>query len=266
VERYHLYNILQGPDHASIMLKCCVVIHHGKHTISLSSEPQTRCMHIRHHRLFLDSYPQLASAHDALDSAISRVWEDHRPRPGWSTVEGTRYLMPSHVVRGDNEALEVHYNTLNGELLVDGVSIDRLPLDYKRHGSYRPLFGHCALEVVPSNVPGMQFSNQNRYRNYIIDLGMTYSSGKDLLVSATKENATFKLLPSRIFRSHLPDFFVGQYIHWYDCGSESVEFRPVDDPWHVEASTRLSLVKCTKTSTWRLNLPKSGSILIGVNN
>jgi hypothetical protein len=266
VERDHLHDVLQEPDHASIMLQCCVVIHQGEHTISASSEPQTRYMHIRHHRLLLDSYRELTSAHDALDSAISKVWEDYRPGPGWSTVEGTRHWMLSHVIHGNNEALEVHYNTLNGELLVNGVPIDRLPPDYERHGSYRPLFGHCALEVVPTNVPGMQFSSKNRYRDYLVDLGMTNSSPKDLLVSASKGNATFKLLPSRLFRSLLPDFFVDEYIHWYDCGSGSVEFRPVDDPWHVEASTRLLLVKCSKTSTWHLDLPKSGSILLGANN
>jgi hypothetical protein len=54
----------------------------------------------------------------------------------------------------------------------------------------------------------MQFSSQNGYRNYFIDLGMTYFSGRDLPESATNEERnlqapslpTFPLAPTGLLR------------------------------------------------------------------
>lgn len=44
------------------------------------------------------------------------------------------------------------------------------------------------------------------------------------------------LLPSRLFKGHLPSKFVERYIHWYDHDEDMVLFRPRDDAWSSDSA------------------------------
>jgi hypothetical protein len=145
---------------------------------------------------------------------------------------------------------------LTAELLVDGIPLTRLPQNYMHHLMYLPLFGKSSFEVVPTTVPGFQFSTKHEFQGYEISLGM---EGSNLLVHAVRHKKHFDLLPPILFRNKIPPAFVTDFIHWYDHENEAIEFRPYQDPW----STSSAHWRLTKVgSCWRLN--KLGVVLLDI--
>ncbi|RMJ25081.1 hypothetical protein PHISP_04064 [Aspergillus sp. HF37] len=114
--------------------------------------------------------------------------------------------------------MQMHFNLLTGEFLVNGLPLARLPSDYENHETYRSLFGKSQLEVMPSDVPGMKFSSQKQYAAHTVHLGKNRipdSDNFDVSVRATKEGQTWEFVPPRVLARSFPDAFIQKYAHWY---------------------------------------------------
>lgn len=88
-----------------------------------------------------------------------------------------------HWLHTTSGALPVHFNLLTAELLVKGLPLDQLPPEYTKNPMYLPLFQQSALEVMPSEEPGMSFAAKSRYHNYKLHFGM---AGQDMHVVAVE--------------------------------------------------------------------------------
>jgi hypothetical protein len=138
----------------------------------------------------------------------------------------------------------VYFNILTAELPVDGLPLSRLPAEFEQHPSYETLFGRAMIEVMPSDVPGMQLSSVKPHHGYMVFFGMCgeflltahhgymvfFGMCGEFLLTARKTGHTLDLIPSRVF-SMLPDYFVHDFTHWYDRQSGVIEFRPKLTPW-----------------------------------
>lgn len=130
---------------------------------------------------------------------------------------------------------------------------------------YITIFGRSILEVMPTKVPGMEFSAKLAYAGYTIHFGMQSilsrpdSSEADLLLHPTQNGRKYDLLPSRILCNKFPTAFVDDFVHWYDHDSGSIEFCPLKNPWPPSSGNW----RLTKADfAWRL--AKNGLVLIGV--
>lgn len=66
----------------------------------------------------------------------------------------------------------MHYNFLIGELLVNNIPVSRVSTEYKKHLIYQLLFGESILDVISSNLPGMQFFVKALISEHIVNLGL----------------------------------------------------------------------------------------------
>lgn len=258
-----LRQILSEPEQASFLVEASVNIYNDANILdhtaqSLQTAMYDRWTHTLHRArpIFLDV---LNSHKDAfLNLAIKRCWPDFTPDV-WRVAPST-----CHWFETTCSEFEVHLNILTGSLLVCGRPLSRLPREYEAHASYQRLFGRSILDVMPSRLTGMQFVSLKDFAGHFVHFGMqSASSGQsvckeDLLVRLEKDGSSFELVPPRVFSGVLPHCFIDKYTHWYHHGTNTVEFRLVEDPWtRREENWLLS----RHGSPWKLTLNEHLSLL-----
>ncbi|KIW67539.1 hypothetical protein PV04_06783 [Phialophora macrospora] len=261
VDDRYLEHALALPEDGSVFIQCCIIIQNQASTISEATDPMTPILHHRWKSLCYRSYPILATQilevqSRSLDDAIRSTWSSYAAGDGWRAVsdEFDYWLLSTLSPKYSEKQVVVHYNLLTGELLVDGLPLARLPPRYINHQSYRTLFGRSNLEVMPTTVPGLQFSGKRDHAGYTIHLGIRRISdgtGSDLLVRAVKDGRMYDLVPARILWERFPVHFTEKFVHWYNVEDDCVEFRPIDDPWNSSLDN-WRLIRCPGHDPWRL--------------
>ncbi|KAK1974854.1 hypothetical protein LZ30DRAFT_810521 [Colletotrichum cereale] len=254
----------------SVFMQCSIGIHEGSQTLLASLETPIRHLYSRWQRTSYLHCSLLArkvvtEGSSALDDAISASWSVYEPSRHWMTLpEAHNTWLTSNTA--SPTPMVVHFNLITGELLVDGSPLDHLPQQYLKHNSYQYLFGRLSLEIMPTPVPGMQFSSKRRYAEYDVHLGLGHvskGSGADLLVQASKGESSYELVPKRCLKGSLPTRFVDEYVHWWDCKKKCVEFRDITAPWkHTTSHWRLS--KHASGNNWKLT--RCDSTLVDVRS
>lgn len=273
-EDIFLERILTNSPDASIYIRCCIVVNDRKRVLPMDFDPMFPILLRRWQSLTYRCYPILAKnvidhGCPALDMAIKDVWAAYCASFGWTAAldEDDTWLVGWIASQSaNNGSLLVHFNLLTGELLVNGLPLARLPSEYERHETYNRLFGQSLLEVMPSDVPRMQFSCQKEHMGYTVHLGrerIPNSGDYDLLVQATKEDQTHEFVPPRLLVGLFPDAFVGDYVHWYDRDGGYVEFRPAEEPW-VSSDSNWRLQKIASQDIWQLS--KEGLHLVNMKS
>ncbi|KAK2480402.1 hypothetical protein H9L39_07970 [Fusarium oxysporum f. sp. albedinis] len=176
------------------------------------------------HRVCAILVEQNHLASSCLDLAIRRHWPAFQPTASWTLAAETSYWFET-TNRGH---LQVHYNILTGELLVNGLPLTRLPEQYERHDDYERLFEGLILNVMPSNLPGMRFCTTQQFQGHIVHFGM---QDQDLLVRLEVNESYLDLIPSRTLRDMLPHSFVNDYAHWYYNEAGIIQLRSLKDRW-----------------------------------
>ncbi|CAG8972326.1 hypothetical protein HYALB_00001729 [Hymenoscyphus albidus] len=272
VEQRHLRDILSSSSEASVLIQCSITIQENLR--STLDKPALLIVLERWRKLSYRALPMLVSeilekGSTCLDDAVRSSWSDYQHGSSWVLVDVPHHhwLSSTTAARSDSGPLSVHFNLLTAELLVNGRPLARLPIKYESHAIYGSLFGHSALEVMPSLVPGMEFSTKAVYAGFTIHLGMQAtidslgSPDTDLLLHAVRGDRKYDLLPSRVFRGKLPVSFIDDFTHWYDHVSNSIEFRPIENPW---SSSPANWWLTKVASSWRL--ARNGVVLISVSS
>ncbi|EXJ80680.1 hypothetical protein A1O3_06964 [Capronia epimyces CBS 606.96] len=276
VDDSFLDDVLASPEDGSVFIQCCILIHNMTPPAMEASDPLTPILYHRWKSLCYRSYPVLANQivnvqRRCLDDAMGKTWSAYVAGGCWRTVsdEFDYWLVNALPLECGQKPMVVHYNLLTGELLVDGLPLARLPPNYRKHVTYRTLFGQSDLEVMPTTVTGLQFSGKRDHAGYTIHLGIRAITDElnlassDLLVQAVKDGETYELVPSRVLQGELPLYFTESFVHWYNTRDDTVEFRPVDDPW-TASPDHWKLVRDRGHDKWRM--VKGGSSLISVKS
>ncbi len=132
----------------------------------------------------------------------------------------------------------VHYNFIEGHLLVDGKSLGRLPRDIRESTEVEVLFGKQHLLTFPSSEIGMSYTMATRYHQHEIHFG--YRNG-NVIIRARGRDALFEYVPSKIFIGHsnavdLPLGLVYGCVHWLNLKMKRLEIRRQAAPWKPKAS------------------------------
>ncbi|KAF9894652.1 hypothetical protein FE257_006540 [Aspergillus nanangensis] len=242
-----LERILDDEGNASTFIQCSMTINDRKGLLDTMSNCLLPVLYYRWqilayrcYRIVADNIVQRSPA--ALDQAIRRTWAAYRPGRLWSVAPGGNHccLRTQMGCESTNDSgLQVHFNLLTGELLINGRPLARLPSKYERHKTYKTLFGRSLVEVMPSDIPGMQFSSQREYKSHQVHIGRDRVPGSgafDLRVRALDDTRVWEFVPPRLLAGSFPDAFVEGYAHWYDVDGGYVEFRPAKAPWQSSRS------------------------------
>ncbi|KAL4951222.1 hypothetical protein BDW69DRAFT_42194 [Aspergillus filifer] len=231
-----LEQILTDEVNASMWIQCSMMIHDRHGLLDMTPGGLASILYYRWKIMAYRLYPVLTrnivgQKQPSMDLAVRETWPAYSMESSWSVVsEECDYWLVS---RNDNVC--VHFEALTGKLLVDGRPLSRLPSEYEKHKTYTTLFGQSPVEVMPSGLPGMQFSCQKNYMGHTIYFGMETSFGLDhseLYIHAIDgEGQAWEFVPPRLFKGAFPDAFVDDYAHWYNIKGEFVEFRQLKEPW-----------------------------------
>ena len=265
VDERYLKETLASQDNASVFIKCSIIIQEGNYTLSKTSAPALHVLHRRWKLLSYRIYAILAemvleASSQFLDDAIAHFWPAYEAGDGWRMVQDQArcWLVSNTAPRGGSGQLQVHFNLLTGELLVNGLPLARLPSKCEQHPAFRTLFGNHSPDVMPTAVQGMQFSVRNKYAGASIHIGLRE---RDLLVQAVKGKRKYELVPPRTLHRKFPTAFTDNFVHWYDFTDDCLEFRPVENPW-TSSVDHWRIKRANPGSWWRLRKHETSLISI----
>ena len=250
-EEDYLRDILCSSSAVSVLIQTSIVVQENKDSTSSEHEYFHRTMLQSWRLLLFRAFPMLVgkissdALQEGLNQAVVASWARFRATNCWSVLG----IPWHHWIQVECDELTIHFNLLTAELLVNGLPLSRLPMQYMAHHMYSSLFDKYPMEVMPTDEPGMEFSAKRPFHphwRYNLSFGMQAS---DMLILAIRDGMKFDLVPSRVFKGQLPTIFVDDYFHWYDYDTEEVEFRPRGDPW-ASTSGLWRLKRCE--AGWRL--------------
>ncbi|KAI0428953.1 hypothetical protein F5Y09DRAFT_357310 [Xylaria sp. FL1042] len=264
VEDEYLSSILKLECDASIFIQCSILIQEGKRVDDLVAEPTLSCLNLRFHRLLYRSSSILSATHAGLSDAVKKSWSGYREGGDWRVVDDTtHWLVTETAPDSEGICLQVHYSLLSGELLVNGLPLSRPPSQYEAHPMWPTLFGRVAVEVMPPSSAGMHFSAKMQHEGYDVQfrLHKTGSGNTDLLVQASKSATRYETIPARLLEGVFPDHFVNDFVHWYDCINDKIQFRRLTAAWDRDST---ECVLSRSGGRWRLT--RKGSAVLSVNS
>lgn len=254
VDEEILPDVLGESKNASLFLACSIIIQQNdlpQHNQLLAT------LYRRWQRLSYRSRSTIVETINhgsgSLDGALRLSWPAYQGSGQWSSVskESDHWLVSK--VTADtvsDDQLTVHFNVLDGDLLANGLPLGRLPAEFGHDPVFQKLFGTTAVDVMPSTIPGFRFSARNAFSGYTIHLGL--STNSELLVRAVGQNNSYELVPSSLFRKHLPTAFVEGRVHWYNMNADCVEFRSYESLWEPAPSGWVQ-VRSNQAGLWKLS-------------
>ena len=148
-------------------------------------------------------------------------------------------------MKGQANTQVVHYNFMEGHLLVDGKPLGRLPRDVRESDEVRELFGDRNLLTFPSAAFGMSYVLASRISNHEIHFG---SRNGRVIVRACTRDELLEYIPSYLFVGpetvDLPDGLISNCAHWLNLNTRCLEIRRKPFLWK------------TRISDWRIDLIK----------
>ncbi|KAF8597301.1 hypothetical protein BDV93DRAFT_610484 [Ceratobasidium sp. AG-I] len=272
VDPEHLGNVLSSPEDFCNLVVCSVAVHDNQPARLSQARLALQNLICRDRRLAHYLVPvvlrQLRQNPRLLDGAIRQLWPSHRAGLAkWVELpdSNSRWISTTTVgVKGRNPQA-VHINLLEGQLLIDGKPLGRLPLEYVRHSSYTRLFGQKVLDVVPPSVSGMEFTTRFTVEGQQISFALDRNNN-NLVIQATKGGVTLELIPHSAIANDFPVFLSTDYHHWANLRTRVVEFRPRSRPWSSDGSNwRLQLSK-GKASTMKLKKNNDTLLLVDMHS
>ena len=166
-----------------------------------------------------------------LELAIAQQWSGFQPPVSpWTAFDSPndRWLWTRTASSPDRRSQQVHYNMLDGELLVDGRPLGRLPTDYIRDKLYLRLFGAQVLHVFSSDMYGMLYMSAQEIHGWRVYFG---KRGQDIVIRVRKGSQVLELVPQHYLMHDLPSALIKEYFHWLNIARKEIEFRPLNQRW-----------------------------------
>ncbi|KAF6803347.1 hypothetical protein CMUS01_15112, partial [Colletotrichum musicola] len=260
----HQRVVLAKREQASVYFQCATYVQEYSDELLSSLDAPVRYLYARWQRTLYSCYRDVAThvtsdTSAALDDAILACWPAYSPSGTWTILsENHDGWLVSFTASSSPQS--VHFGLVSGEFLVDGVPLDRLPAEYRKHPAYRTLFGRLSLDIMLSPVPEMQFSYTADYAGHEVHVAL--NSQPDLLVHAVRDGKSFDLVPSRHLDGCFPTSFVDNHVHWYNHDEGCVEFCGIRNPWHRSASN-WKLRRCGVRRGWLMS--RDEDVLVGIN-
>ena len=229
---------LESIDDTTCWLYCSIVARNHMPPSTLSLPTDILRLSIRSLRLSLALHQRICKVvltSYSLHSALSQIWSsfgaDFYTIP-WLGSPDWRNRWAKLVIPATPHMLSqvVLYNVIEGDLLVNGTALGRLPDAYTRNEMYSDLFGSQILPAFVADMPGMSHEVAKSVAGHRIYFG----SQNDRLRVCTKNGTqTFEYIPRTCFSGDVPLQLVDNYHHWLDIDKKEIEFRPRNNPWKL---------------------------------
>ncbi|PQE34116.1 p-loop containing nucleoside triphosphate hydrolase protein [Rutstroemia sp. NJR-2017a WRK4] len=238
VENHHLSSIFGSAQNVAAFIEIASIIHDRRNVSKEPLSPVMTFLYGRSTRLYhhaeLPLRDSIVADSSGINEAIRQLWHGYSSKCSWSTLPAPnhRWVATQTCEAESASSLNVHFNLLNGLLLVNGSLLSRLPESFQKDILYRKLFGKRILDVVPSTRPCLMFETRFDIHGHRVYFG---KRGENLVIQIRKANCILEMLPVAPMIEDLPLAFLNDYIHWRDLKTGSIELRPLDDAWSSRA-------------------------------
>ncbi|KAI1854474.1 hypothetical protein JX266_000592 [Neoarthrinium moseri] len=131
----------------------------------------------------------------------------------------------------------IHYNYIEGHLLVNGKPLGKLPEQIREDFYVKTIFGGKYLLTCPSSLAGMSHMLVNSEPNHEIHFGIR--DGTVIIRDLTKDGL-LEFIPNRIFKGKehfdLPSSLVDNCIHWLNLNTKRLEVRRESTMWFTKSN------------------------------
>lgn len=147
VDLHDLPALITSDNDIAIVTECAIIVHDRCPAMIDDVPVLTRPILRRYWRLSSALEPilreRLSECSNGLNSTIKRLWAGYVPGSSWAALEtpNERWLMSETSSEDGASSMLVHYNLLDGNLLINGSPLTRLPHSYESHPTFRRLFG-----------------------------------------------------------------------------------------------------------------------------
>ncbi|KAI9441022.1 hypothetical protein H4582DRAFT_1811232 [Lactarius indigo] len=235
----HVPWVLASDNDIAMAMHCAVIVHNNTPLVLEDDESRYLIRLLNRHRRLLhflepSLHERVQCDPSSFDQGLANLWPGFRRQisSNWQVLPSPNSRWISCVVEGGQE---VHYNLLTGKLLIGGKPLGRLPREIIEHSTYASVLGPRVLDVVPADIPGMEFMTRSNVSGYKIFF--TLRNGDLTLQAWRQEDARLlQFIPRAVFVGDFPKVFVDDYVHWLDLTTGEVEFRPVESPWTPDPS------------------------------
>jgi hypothetical protein len=182
----------------------------------------------------------------SLGAAIDKTWSDSANSTGrtysqWQLLPcpHDRWVVSIMTSRANRfiASQEVHYNFLEGHLLIDGKPLGRLPLDIRESEDVKELFGNQHLLTFPSSLSGMSYCMATRVEGNEVHFGLR---GKNVVIQALNRDVLLEYVPRRVFMGNdnfdLPSGLIEKCVHWLNISTKRLEIRRKPAIWKTRPS------------------------------
>jgi hypothetical protein len=137
----------------------------------------------------------------------------------------------------------VHYNFVEGHLLLDGKPLGRLPLNIRNSEDVKELFEQQHLRTYPSSLTGMTHRLANTKEGHDIHFGLRREG---VVIRAFTKDGLLEYVPRHVFTKDgsfdLPLSLIENCVHWLNLDSQCLEIR------------RRPVIWKTRPGDWKLNI------------
>lgn len=157
VDPQHLPSLLESDEDVAIVTECSIIVQDRLPVLTKDLPLPIRQLLRRHWRISSRLEPllrkRILKARSCIDSTISRLWGGYVPGSPWKNLKSPneRWVTTTTSSTGNFSSMLVHYNLLNGSLLVNGSPLTRLPRPYEIHPTFLRIFGKVKQTTVIRN-------------------------------------------------------------------------------------------------------------------
>lgn len=184
VDPDHVPSLLESPEDVAILVECAIYVHSNTPSSLTNVTTYFKRLLDRDRRLSqsleASLCQQIGEHREGLDHAIAKIWSSYRPGSSWQQLEtpNDRWLCSTAASEVGLESQYIQFNLLEGQLLVNGKPLGRLPQTIVKHPTYTRIFGQVGevlymlwpveclcvlqkiLDIVPTNFPSMDFATR----------------------------------------------------------------------------------------------------------
>ncbi len=147
VDPHHLPDLLERDEDIAVVTECSIIVHDRCPVVVDDLPASINPLLQRYRRLSCVLEPllrqRILELRNGLDRTIGRLWAGYVSGSPWTALDtpSERWLVTETSGEDGLSSMLVHYNMLDGSLLVNGSPLTRLPHSYESHPTFQRLFG-----------------------------------------------------------------------------------------------------------------------------
>ncbi|KAG8923741.1 hypothetical protein FRC02_010929 [Tulasnella sp. 418] len=243
--------LLLDSEAVAIFIHCGIIIEHN--SLPSFSQKDIRFRNLLHrnsrlaHIMEPGLWRRICQQCEGLDQAVACVLSFYRPSGSWERLPtpNERWILTCSASSQSQKSQNVQLDLLSGQLLIEGKPLGRLPRLMASHPTYHRIFGKRMLDVVPADMPGMDFKATNPVvsiqsdvpSHYEVFFGLRASNPRgithQLVIRTRRDNEILELIPHETFVGDLPSMLVDDHTHWLNVSTfkGEIEVRGLKTRW-----------------------------------